>query len=53
MESIIVGAIILGAAFWFVRWLRSSAKGEGGCGCGKCAKGCASRSDDCLRGREG
>ncbi len=37
METIIVAVIILGAGFWFVRWLRSTAKGEGGCGCG-CSK---------------
>lgn len=34
METIIVAAIILGAGFWFVRWLRNNAKGKGGCGCG-------------------
>lgn len=39
-ETILTAAIILGAGIWLVRWLRSNAKGEGGCGCGcgKCAK---------------
>lgn len=49
IESVITVAIILGAAFWFVAWLRGTAKGEKGCGCGKCAKSCPTASQDCLK----
>lgn len=48
VEQILVGVIVLGAAFWFVRWLKGAARGEPGCGCGKCAKNCSTRSRDCL-----
>lgn len=48
-ETIITVVIILGAAYWLVRHLRRTAKGEAGCSCGKCAKGCAEQSDDCVK----
>lgn len=52
LETIITVAIVLGAAAWLVRSLRATARGEGGCACGKCAKGCHTKSDLCLKGRE-
>lgn len=43
VETIIVAAVFLTAAFFFVRWLRGVTKGDTGCSCGKCVKSCASR----------
>lgn len=43
VETIIVVAVFMAAAFFFVRWLRGVMKGDTGCSCGKCGKGCASR----------
>lgn len=48
LETIITVGIILAAAFWFVRWLRGAARGDG-CSCGKCAKNCPTRSADCVK----
>lgn len=43
IETIIVGAIVLAAVVWFVRWFRGTASGDRGCSCGGCGKDCASR----------
>lgn len=43
IETVITAAIIGLAGFWFVRWLRGTARGEGGCSCGKCSKNCPAR----------
>ncbi len=49
METVITVLIVVAAGFWCVRWLRGSAKGQGGCGCGKCAKNCAQPSKFCMK----
>ncbi len=46
VETIIVGAVFLAAAFFFVRWLRGVMKGDTGCSCGKCGKDCHSRKPE-------
>lgn len=51
IETIIVAAIILAAAVWFVRWFRGTASGEKGCSCGGCAKeDCMSRTSEIADG---
>lgn len=49
LETIITAVIIVGAAAWFVRWLKGAASGDGSCACGKCAKNCPAKSVDCLK----
>lgn len=50
VETIIVVAVFLAAAFFFVRWLRGVAKGDTGCGCGKCGKDCHSHKSEMPEG---
>ncbi|MCC8108047.1 MAG: FeoB-associated Cys-rich membrane protein [Planctomycetes bacterium] len=51
METVITVVIVAAAGFFFLRWFRGTARGEGGCGCG-CTKGCGGKCDTLERQAE-